>query len=64
MERARELQSLGFIGFDAVHLACAESGTADIFLTTDDRLLKLAQKHTRKLRTKVANPLDWMKEMI
>jgi len=26
VERANELQKMGFIGFDAVHLACAESG--------------------------------------
>jgi len=25
LERANELQKLGFVGFDAVHLACAES---------------------------------------
>ena len=64
LERANELQKLGFVGFDAVHLACAESGKADVFLTTDDRLLKLAKRLAKKLHVKVANPLDWMKEMI
>jgi predicted nucleic acid-binding protein len=64
LERARELQEAGFVGFDAVHLACAENGKADIFLTTDDRLLKLARRHARQLYVKVANPLDWIKEMI
>ena len=64
LERANELQKLGFVGFDTVHLACAESGKADVFLTTDDRLLKLAKKLAKKLRIKVENPLDWMKEMI
>ena len=47
--RASELQKLGFVGFDAVHLACAESGKADVFLTTDDRLLKLAKRAAKKL---------------
>lgn len=64
LERANELQKAGFVGFDAVHLACAESGKADVFLTTDDRLLKLAKRLAKKLRVKVENPLDWMKEMI
>ena len=64
LKRASELQNLGFVGFDAVHLACAESGKADIFLTTDDRLLKLAKKLAKKLHVKVVNPLDWMKEII
>lgn len=31
--RAGELAKLGFRSFDAMHLACAESGNADIFLT-------------------------------
>lgn len=64
LEHASELQNLGFIGFDAVHLACAEKGKADVFLTTDDRLLNLAKKQAKKLRVRVENPLDWMKEMI
>lgn len=64
LERSSELQKLGFVGFDAVHLACAESGKADVFLTTDDRLLKLAKRLVKKLHVKVVNPLDWMKEMI
>ena len=64
LARANELQTLGFVGFDAIHLACAESGKADVFLTTDDRLLKLARKAAKKLHVIVDNPLDWMKEMI
>lgn len=64
LKRASKLQDLGFVGFDAVHLACAESGKVDVFLTTDDRLLKLAKKLVKKLDVKVENPLDWMKEMI
>lgn len=62
--RASELQAAGFVGFDAVHLACAERGKADVFLTTDDRLLKAAKRLSKKLLVKVENPLDWMKENI
>lgn len=64
LERAKELEQIGFTGFDAVHLACAELGKADIFLSTDDRLLKRAQRYSKKLCVKVMNPLDWLKEMI
>jgi predicted nucleic acid-binding protein len=64
LKRANELQKMGFFGFDAVHLACAESGKADVFLTTDDRLLKLTKRVAKKLNVRVENPLDWMKEMI
>jgi len=62
LERAHELEHLGFTGFDAVHLACAESGSADVFITTDDRLLKLARRQAEHLPVKVENPLDWIKE--
>lgn len=41
-DRARELAALGFGALDALHLACAEASGADVFLTTDDRLLKRA----------------------
>jgi predicted nucleic acid-binding protein len=64
LARSRDLQQLGFVGFDAVHLACAESGKADVFLTTDDRLLKRAKRLAKKLHVNVENPLDWLKEMI
>ena len=64
LERARELEKMGFGGFDAVHLACAESGKADVFLTTDDRLLKAAKRHSKQIHINVKNPLDWLKEMI
>jgi predicted nucleic acid-binding protein len=64
LKRANELEKFGFVGFDAVHLACAESGGADVFLSTDDRLLKRAKRLSKKIRVKVMNPLDWLQEMI
>ena len=64
LDRASELEKLGFSGFDAVHLACAESGKADIFLSTDDRLLKRAKRFAKNIHVKVANPLDLLKEII
>ena len=56
--RALELQSFGFRAYDALHTACAESGDVDVFLTTDDRLLKLARRCGSVL-VKVCNPLHW-----
>jgi predicted nucleic acid-binding protein len=60
--RAHELEKLGFHAFDALHIACAESGKADIFLTTDDKLLKLATHQSDQLKVSVANPLTWLLE--
>jgi len=42
--RSRDLRALGFSEFDALHLACAETGQVDIFLTTDDRLVRTAHR--------------------
>ena len=42
VERAEELETWGIAAYDALHLACAESGGADVLLTTDDRLLRRA----------------------
>ena len=62
--RAEELERRGFAGIDALHLACAESAGADVFLTTDDRLLRLAVRHADFLRVRVANPLAWMQDRL
>jgi len=64
VERARELQKEGFQVFDALHIACAESAKADVFLSTDDRLLKQAQRVSKSLHVKVENPLTWVEEMM
>jgi hypothetical protein len=61
--RAQELQSFGFKQWDALHLACAESGQADIFLTTDDKLLRLAHQVAVQLKVQVENPLTWLTEV-
>ena len=61
-ERAAFLQTLGFDPFDALHLACAEQGQADVFLTTDDDLTRRAGRHSNELRTRVRNPVSWNQE--
>ena len=58
--RGRDLEKLGFKRSDALHLACAESGNADIFLTTDDRLLRRAKRLNSKLYVRVENPYEWL----
>jgi hypothetical protein len=58
--RAKWLVRLGFSGMDALHLASAESKAVDIFLTTDDKLLKRAVKLAGQLQITVENPLSWI----
>ena len=60
--RSNELEALGFKHLDAWHLACAESGNVDVFLTTDDRLLRRAHRIRSELRVRVENPYEWLQE--
>ena len=62
--RAQALKAMGFRTYDALHLACAEQATVDVFLTTDDRMLRIVTRHTAQLQVHVANPLDWLLEVI
>lgn len=64
MKRASELKAIGFGAYDALHLACAEHSNADVFLTSDDKLLRLSRECSSILNIKVDNPLMWLKEVI
>jgi len=58
-ERAQFLQKLGFDSFDALHLGCAEEGRADVFLTTDDDLVRRGGRRINEIRTRLMNPVPW-----
>lgn len=64
VKRASELKETGFGAYDAIHLACAEHCSGDVFLTTDDKLLRLARVNYSQLKINVYNPLIWLKEVI
>lgn len=59
-KRGQNLAALGFGDMDALHLACAESGNVDVFLTTDDKLLRTAKRLAEQLNVLVDNPLNWL----
>jgi len=63
-KRAGRLVKLGFKAMDALHVACAERARVDVFLTTDDRLIKTAARQAEVLRMPVANPLKWLEEQL
>jgi uncharacterized protein with PIN domain len=50
---------LGFKLYDALHLAFAQAASADIFLTTDDRLLRKAKQYPKEVTVTVENPVIW-----
>jgi predicted nucleic acid-binding protein len=64
VKRAKDLQKQGFQAFDSLHLACAETAKVDVFLSTDDRLLKRAKQISKRLKVRVMNPLAWAEEVI
>ncbi len=64
IERGEEIKNMGFKTYDALHIACAEQGQADVFLSTDDQLLKLGARYAIKLEILIQNPLVWLQEVI
>jgi len=61
--RIANLIAFGFKSFDAFHLASAELSEADVFLTVDFPLLKLATRLSEKLHVRVADPVSLLEEL-
>ena len=63
-QRSLELQAFGFGAYDALHVACAERAESDVLLTVDDRFLRIAVRIGNALHVKVANPVNWLLEIL
>jgi len=63
-KRAFELEKMGFKPFDAMHIACAEKGKADILLTTDDNFIRKALHTKDALKITVKNPVICLMEVL
>jgi predicted nucleic acid-binding protein len=61
--RAGVLETMGFKPADALHAASAEALNADVFLSCDDRLCRLARRRRNELLVQVANPVTWLTEI-
>lgn len=59
-ERARVLERRGLRGIDALHVASAEAGGADLLVTTDDRMLRRAARAGAELRVRLVTPPEAM----
>jgi len=64
LSRAEELEEAGFDSYDAIHLSSAEYGKADVFLTTDDQILKVAARKKSLFSFTVENPVKWLEEVL
>lgn len=62
-ERSKEIMAQSKIrAFDSLHIAAAEAGGADVMLTTDDRLERMAGR--LELKVQVMNPLKFAWEVL
>lgn len=64
LQRAEGLEEAGFDSYDAIHLSSAEHGKADVFLTTDDQILKVAARKKSLFSFTVENPVKWLEEVL
>jgi len=64
LRRAEESEKSGFEPYDAIHLASAEQARVDVFLTTDDHILKVAGRNKKLLPFLVENPVKWLEEVL
>ncbi|MCO6450262.1 MAG: PIN domain-containing protein [Caldilineales bacterium] len=60
--RAAEIMQVGVKPLDALHIALAESASAEYFCTCDDKSLRNAEK-IKDLAMKVVNPIDLVQEI-
>lgn len=62
-KRSKEIMKLSKIRtFDSLHIAAAEEAKADVMLTTDDKLERMAER--LELKVRVMNPLKFAWEVI
>ncbi len=61
---ASDLLKLGFKLYDSLHLAFSQIYNLDVFLTTDDRLLRKAKKYPNLITITVENPVVWLMNIL
>lgn len=63
-KRASIIEAAGFDSLDAMHLACAESGSAEYFITCDDTITKKAKRNPGVVSLFVCSPLEFLLEEV
>jgi predicted nucleic acid-binding protein len=64
MQRAIALRLHGLRDLDALHLACAERGGAEVLVTTDDAFVSAARRLPPASSTRVVNPVVYALEVL
>lgn len=60
LKRAREIEAQGMRPLDALHLASAERGVANWFVTCDDRILKKARQGKLDAELTIGTPVEFV----
>jgi predicted nucleic acid-binding protein len=64
IEQSRKLQKSGLGAFDSLHIAVAEKSGVDIFITTDDKILKIYRRNPDLLNLRIDNPANIVRELL
>jgi len=59
--RGKELEMFKLKPHDSLHIASAEYGNADVFLTVDDNILRKYNKNPNLFHIKIINPFNFVR---
>jgi len=63
-KRAEEIEKYGIMAIDALHIACAETATADFFVTCDDILAHKGKTNKEKLKVKIVSLMEFVNKEV
>jgi len=58
--RAKQLEAIGIMPIDALHIVCAEKAKANFFITCDDTLVKKAKSKKEKIGVEILNLIEFI----
>jgi hypothetical protein len=58
--RATEIEKMGFMAMDALHIACAETVRSDFFITCDALLLRKGKANKDKLKVRIIGLMEFI----
>ena len=62
--RAMEIEKMGFMAMDALHIACAEAGKSNFLITCDDLLLSRGKANKDKLNVVIISLMDFVSKEV
>jgi predicted nucleic acid-binding protein len=62
--RAKEIEKMGFMAMDALHIACAETVKSDFFVTCDDLLLRKGKANKDKLKIRIIGLMEFISKEV